>query len=177
MAQAPNGGARLSFCLVNCSPHHLQLSLILPPTILCLSPNEIEVTTKLASKYTPKEAISIFFDPEATTNRRSTTMANQAGGANELLSAQKSSDSGLQIILHPLPILEISDFITRGYQRNYKGAVVGGLLGQQNGREITIEHSFSIKSVKKEEDGGVYELDEEWFRQRLDQSMRIHPVI
>ncbi|KAK4660981.1 hypothetical protein QC762_123750 [Podospora pseudocomata] len=101
-------------------------------------------------------------------------MANQAGGANELLSAQKSSDSGLQIILHPLPILEISDFITRGYQRHYKGAVVGGLLGQQNGREITIEHSFSIKSVKKEEDGGVYELDEDWFRQRLDQMKLVH---
>ncbi|KAK0665108.1 hypothetical protein QBC41DRAFT_328274 [Cercophora samala] len=101
-------------------------------------------------------------------------MANQAGGGNELLSAQKSSDSGLQIILHPLPILEISDFITRGYQRNFKGAVVGGLLGQQNGREITIEHSFSIKSVKKEGDGGVYELDDEWFRQRLDQMKLVH---
>ncbi|KAK0712245.1 hypothetical protein B0T21DRAFT_454777 [Apiosordaria backusii] len=95
-------------------------------------------------------------------------------GANELLSAQKSSDSGLQIILHPLPILEISDFITRGYQRNFKGAVVGGLLGQQNGRDITIEHSFSVKSVKEEDDGGVYELDQEWFRQRLDQMKLVH---
>jgi COP9 signalosome complex subunit 6 len=93
-------------------------------------------------------------------------MAAQA--ANELLSVQKSSDSGLQVALHPLPILEISDFIARGYQRGFKGAVVGALLGQQNGREITIEHSFSCKSTKNAH--GFYELDLEWFKQRLDQS-------
>lgn len=89
--------------------------------------------------------------------------------ANELLSAQKSSDSGLQVALHPLPILEISDYITRSYQRNYTGAVVGGLLGQQNGREITIEHSFSCKTIKNQD--GLYELDMDWFKNRLDQSM------
>jgi COP9 signalosome complex subunit 6 len=93
-------------------------------------------------------------------------MAAQA--ANELLSTQKASDSGLQVVLHPLPILEISDFIARAYQRGFKGAVVGALLGQQNGREVTIEHSFSCKSAKNAE--GVYELDQEWFRQRLEHS-------
>jgi len=93
-------------------------------------------------------------------------MAGQA--AQELLSTQKASDSGLQVVLHPLPILEISDYIVRGYQRGLKGAVVGALLGQQHGREITIEHSFSCKSAKNAE--GFYELDQEWFRQRLEQS-------
>lgn len=93
-------------------------------------------------------------------------MAGQA--ANELLSTQKASDSGLQITLHPLPILEISDFIVRGYQRGLKGAVVGALLGQQNGREITIEHSFSCKTNKNAD--GLYELDQDWFRKRLEQS-------
>lgn len=88
--------------------------------------------------------------------------------ANDLLSAQPSSDSGLQVALHPLPLLEISDNITRGYQRAFRGAIVGGLLGQQNGREITVEHSFSCKAGKNEQ--GLYELDEEWFTARLEQS-------
>jgi COP9 signalosome complex subunit 6 len=93
-------------------------------------------------------------------------MAGQA--ANELLSTQKASDSGIKVVLHPLPILEISDFIVRGYQRGSKGAVVGALLGQQNGHEVTIEHSFSCKSAKNA--NGLYELDEAWFGQRLEQS-------
>ncbi|KAL2136733.1 hypothetical protein VTI74DRAFT_1774 [Chaetomium olivicolor] len=92
--------------------------------------------------------------------------------ANELLSTQKTSDSGLQVVLHPLPILEISDFITRGLIRGLKGAVVGALLGQQNGREITIEHSFSCKSAKNAD--GFYELDQEWFKQRLEQMKLVH---
>ncbi|KAK0619938.1 hypothetical protein B0T14DRAFT_431335 [Immersiella caudata] len=91
---------------------------------------------------------------------------------NELLSAQKSSDSGLQVALHPLPLLEISDYITRGYQRGFKGAVVGALLGQQNGREITIEQSFTLKAEKS--DKGLYELDEAWFVARLEQLKLVH---
>ncbi|KAK3352400.1 hypothetical protein B0T25DRAFT_456419 [Lasiosphaeria hispida] len=92
-------------------------------------------------------------------------MADQL--VNDLLSTQKSSDSGLQVALHPLPILEISDYITRGSQRGQKGAIVGALLGQQNGREITVEHSFSCKSEKNAQ--GFYELDEAWFLARLEQ--------
>ncbi|KAL2266929.1 hypothetical protein VTJ83DRAFT_4206 [Remersonia thermophila] len=97
-------------------------------------------------------------------------MADQA--ANELLSTQKASDLGLQVVLHPLPILEISDFIVRGYQRGFQGAVVGALLGQQHGRNITIEHSFSCKAAKNND--GFYELDEPWFRQRLEQMRLVH---
>lgn len=92
--------------------------------------------------------------------------------SNPLISAQKAPDSGLQAVLHPLPILEISDFIMRGYQRGFKGAVVGGLLGQQNGREITIEHSFTLNAKKNDE--GHYELDEAWFLRRFDFSWFPH---
>jgi len=91
-------------------------------------------------------------------------MADQT--VNALISAQKATDPGLQVVLHPLPILEISDFVMRGYQRGFTGAVVGGLLGQQNGREITIEHSFTCHSIKNTDD--LYELNEEWFIRRLD---------
>jgi COP9 signalosome complex subunit 6 len=87
---------------------------------------------------------------------------------NQLLSTQKSSDSSLQVALHPLPILEISDYITRSYLRGHSGAIVGALLGQQNGREITIEHSFSCLTIGTED--GRYKLDFQWFADRLEQS-------
>ncbi|KAK4189299.1 hypothetical protein QBC35DRAFT_149717 [Podospora australis] len=106
-------------------------------------------------------------------HKQQTQPSTAMAAANQLLSAQKASESGLQVALHPLPILEISDYITRGYQRSYTGAVVGGLLGQQNGREITIEHSFSCKTVKNT-DSGLYELDQDWFKKRLDQMKLVH---
>lgn len=103
--------------------------------------------------------------PTRSSPRRTTPPAAMA--ANDHLSTHKS-DSGLHIVLHPLPLLEISDFITRGYQRDFKGAIVGALLGQQNGREITIEYSFTLKSNKTED--GTYQLDELFFSSRLEQS-------
>ncbi|EGO59771.1 hypothetical protein NEUTE1DRAFT_61495 [Neurospora tetrasperma FGSC 2508] len=93
-----------------------------------------------------------------------------AATVNPLMSTQKS-DSSLQVALHPLPILEISDYITRSYLRGYKGAIVGALIGQQNGRQITIEHSFSVKT---EHTGQNYKVDSEWFTARLDQMKAVH---
>ncbi|KAK3953452.1 hypothetical protein QBC32DRAFT_369451 [Pseudoneurospora amorphoporcata] len=89
---------------------------------------------------------------------------------NPLMSTQKS-DNSLQVALHPLPILEISDYITRSYLRGYKGAIVGALIGQQNGRQITIEHSFSVKT---EHNGQNYKVDSEWFTARLEQMRAVH---
>ncbi|KAH7631203.1 hypothetical protein B0T09DRAFT_131758 [Sordaria sp. MPI-SDFR-AT-0083] len=89
---------------------------------------------------------------------------------NPLMSTQKS-DNSLQVALHPLPILEISDYITRSYLRGYKGAIVGALIGQQNGRQITIEHSFSVKT---EHNGQHYKVDSEWFTARLEQMRAVH---
>lgn len=88
--------------------------------------------------------------------------------SNPLLSSQKSSDSGLQVALHPLVLLTISDYITRHTLRNQEGAVVGALLGQQNGREITIEHAFECLLVEVE---GETLLHKAWFEDRLQQSM------
>lgn len=86
---------------------------------------------------------------------------------NPLISSQKSSDSGLQAVLHPLVLLTISDYITRHTLREQKGVIAGALLGQQNGREVTIEHAFECAT--KVEDGN-FVLDATWFAQRLDQS-------
>ncbi|KAI1268848.1 COP9 signalosome-like protein subunit 6 [Xylariaceae sp. FL1019] len=90
----------------------------------------------------------------------------EEANANPLLSSQKSSDSGLQAVLHPLVLLTISDYITRHTLREQPGPIVGALLGQQNGREITIEHAFecAAKVVKDE-----VVLDADWFKSRLEQ--------
>lgn len=86
---------------------------------------------------------------------------------NPLLSTQKSSDSGLQVALHPLVLLTISDYITRHTLRQQTGPIVGALLGQQNGREITIEHAFDCLLVEVE---GEIILNQAWFEERLQQS-------
>jgi COP9 signalosome complex subunit 6 len=86
---------------------------------------------------------------------------------NPLLSTQKSTDSGLQAALHPLVLLTISDYITRHSLRGLQGPVVGALLGQQNGREITIEHAFECATVARD---GHVALEPAWFATRLDQS-------
>lgn len=87
---------------------------------------------------------------------------------NPLLSTQKSSDSGLQAVLHPLVLLTISDYITRHTLRDQPGPVIGALIGQQNGREVTIEHAFECATLPK--DGEVV-VDADWFEQRLGQSV------
>jgi hypothetical protein len=87
---------------------------------------------------------------------------------NPLISTQKSSDSGLQVALHPLVLLTISDYITRHTLRNQQGPVVGALLGQQNGREITIEHAFECLLLVNGDNAVV--LHSAWFEDRLQQS-------
>jgi len=87
--------------------------------------------------------------------------------SNPLLSTQKSSDSGLQVALHPLVLLTISDYVTRHTLRQQKGPIVGALLGQQNGREITIEHAFDCLLVENEDE---ITLNQAWFEERLQQS-------
>lgn len=88
---------------------------------------------------------------------------------NPLLSTQKSSDSGLQVALHPLVLLTISDYITRHTLRQQKGPVVGALLGQQNGREVSIEHAFECLLKTTEENEVI--LSPLWFEKRLQQSI------
>ncbi len=89
---------------------------------------------------------------------------------NPLLSSQKASDSGLQAVLHPLVLLTISDYITRHTLREQAGPIVGALIGQQNGREITIEHAFECATLVKDDD---VILNADWFTRRLDQSLYI----
>ena len=86
------------------------------------------------------------------------------------LVSRKSSDSGLHIQLHPLVLLTISDHITRHAARQQQGPIVGALLGQQNGREITLEHAFECRIYTGS--NGEYLLTQEWFGERVKQCKR-----
>lgn len=85
---------------------------------------------------------------------------------NPLVSTARASDASPTVQLHPLILLTISDCITRHTLRKLTGPVVGAILGQQNGQEITMEVAFQAK-LKSSDDGEVV-LDEEWFNKRIE---------
>jgi COP9 signalosome complex subunit 6 len=85
--------------------------------------------------------------------------------SNSLLSSS-TSDSSLSVQLHPLVLLTISDYITRHTLRNQQGPIIGAIIGQQNGRHVTMEHAFECKL--KHETARVL-VDDEWFAERLEQ--------
>ena len=88
---------------------------------------------------------------------------------NPLISSQKSSE--LQAVLHPLVLLTISDYVTRHTLQQHSGPVVGALLGQQNGRDIAVEHAFEAHTLPSSQEGG-FQLNQEMFAARLEQSIR-----
>ncbi|KAI9731116.1 MAG: hypothetical protein M1818_007974 [Claussenomyces sp. TS43310] len=92
-----------------------------------------------------------------------------AGDQPSALIIRQKSDSDLTVALHPLVLLTVSDYITRHTLRQQRTPIVGALLGQQNGRETTIEHAFECKA-----DGAGGSLDLEWFEIRLQQMKDVH---
>ncbi|RAK95154.1 COP9 signalosome complex subunit 6 [Aspergillus ibericus CBS 121593] len=90
----------------------------------------------------------------------------------ESLISPKNSDSGLHIQLHPLILLTISDHITRHAARCQQGPIIGALLGQQNGREITLEHAFEC--VVGEGPNGEVQIPHDWFVERVKQFKDVH---
>lgn len=85
---------------------------------------------------------------------------------NPLISS-KPSDSGLHVQLHPLALLTISDHITRHAARQQQGQIVGALLGQQNGREISLEYAFECQTIAVL--NGDILLHQAWFDERVKQ--------
>lgn len=88
----------------------------------------------------------------------------------ESLVSQKSSDSGLHIQLHPLILLTISDHITRHVARQKKGPIIGVLLGQQNGRIITLEQAFEC--LVRDDPNGELHIPTDWFTDRVQMCKR-----
>ena len=89
--------------------------------------------------------------------------------SNALLAGSTPSDTSPQIQLHPLVLLTISDCVARRTIRNQRGPIAGAILGQQNGREITMEVAFDTK-VEVGKDGAVT-VDPAWFDGRLEMCM------
>lgn len=52
--------------------------------------------------------------------------------------------------------------------RSQQGPIVGAIIGQQNGRTITMEQAFQCKT---KELGDKVLVDDEWFAERLEQCM------
>lgn len=90
---------------------------------------------------------------------------------NPLVSTIKST-SGLQVVLHPLVLLAVSDYITRHTIRSQSGPIACGLIGQTHGREITIEHAFECQTTQISKENGDIILSADWFSSRLEQSIK-----
>ncbi|KAK7538339.1 uncharacterized protein J3D65DRAFT_621693 [Phyllosticta citribraziliensis] len=94
------------------------------------------------------------------------------GSENPLISTTRASDTSPHVQLHPLVLLTVSDYITRHTLRQQSGPVVGAIIGQQNGREITMEVAFECKLIPGED--GEARIDHDWFCTRLEQYKTVY---
>ncbi|KAI0257351.1 COP9 signalosome subunit 6 [Lactifluus subvellereus] len=88
------------------------------------------------------------------------------GGQSVVLPS--STLSSLSISLHPLPILNISEHLTRlRLQKNTSlPFVLGALLGTQNGREVEIVNTFEVAAEQGERvDHGSFNVRREQYKQ------------
>jgi len=89
---------------------------------------------------------------------------------------QKEGGSALEIALHPLILINISDHYTRarveGRLSSDDSRVIGVLFGQQNGRKIEIFNSFEI--VFDEIDGAVI-IEPEYLKTKEEQLKKVFP--
>lgn len=83
------------------------------------------------------------------------------------LDTQRNLPNMESVILHPLPVISIGDYVTRHRLREQPGPIVGALFGQQNGREVTIETAYEVQTLM---DGDQVTLEPSWFETRLEQS-------
>ena len=90
----------------------------------------------------------------------------QPAQSNPLVDTSSSPEGSPHIALHPLVILTISDYVTRRTLRKQDGPILGAILGQQNGREITMEVAFECRPTVV--DGNVL-MDTDWFEERIEQ--------
>lgn len=99
-------------------------------------------------------------------------ITNMAESSSNPLISSKPSDSGLHVQLHPLVLLTISDHITRHTARQQQDPIVGALLGQQQGREISLEYAFECHTITGPNDEIL--LHQTWFEERVKQCTTNH---
>jgi len=83
--------------------------------------------------------------------------------------------SGLSLSLHPLPILNISEHLTRRKLQTKSNSpfVLGALLGTQNGREVEIVNTFELAIESGEGDN----VDHGFLVSRRDQYKQVFPSL
>jgi COP9 signalosome complex subunit 6 len=85
------------------------------------------------------------------------------------LVSEFASENSPHVQLHPIVLISQDDHATR-YGLRKQGVAIGAILGQQNGKEITMEHAFECGSGKLVKDSGGPRLSEDWFNQVLQHS-------
>ncbi|KAL6299030.1 COP9 signalosome subunit 6 [Sparassis latifolia] len=85
-----------------------------------------------------------------------------------------TTTSGLSLALHPLPILNISEHLTRRklQTKSNEPFVLGALLGTQNGREVEIVNTFELAV----ENDGIT-VDQGFFVARREQYKQVFPSL
>ncbi|KAF2164562.1 hypothetical protein M409DRAFT_67710 [Zasmidium cellare ATCC 36951] len=101
-------------------------------------------------------------------------MAGKATSSNPLVVTGKAPDTSLNVQLHPLVLLTISDYITRHTLRSQPGPIIGAVIGEQSGRNFTLEHAYQCKLAEKPTGDAI--LDGQWFEERLEMYKEVHKV-
>jgi len=79
--------------------------------------------------------------------------------------------AALNVHLHPLVLINISDHVVRFRSAGRTQRVLGALLGAQEGRRIDMHNSFELIV----EEGPGTSMDLEFFQQRLSQYLEVFP--
>ena len=87
---------------------------------------------------------------------------------------EKGTSTGLDVKLHPLVILNISDHWTRTMvSKNESQRVVGALLGTQTGRNVEIHTSFELIIL---EENGIETLDATYLEDKKGHYSAVFPT-
>jgi COP9 signalosome complex subunit 6 len=101
-------------------------------------------------------------------------MAGKQAAANPLVISGKTLDTANNVQLHPIVLLTISDYITRHTIRRQSGFPVGSIIGQQNGRNITLESAYECRLADGADKASP--LDGKWFLERLSMFKEVHKI-
>lgn len=88
------------------------------------------------------------------------------------MSGAAATGSALQIDLHPLVIINVSDHYTRAKVQNddKNPRVIGAMLGVQSGRHVEIFSSFELVYTLE---SGKIEIDKQYFKDKSEQFKKV----
>ncbi|CAE8620677.1 unnamed protein product [Polarella glacialis] len=84
------------------------------------------------------------------------------------------TDATLNVHLHPLVLINISDHVVRFRSSGRRERPLGALIGSQEGRRIDVHNSFEL-CVEDAADGSERSIDLEFFTLRLGQYLEVFP--